>query len=728
MAQSKCPIPYRPDYQTDKVSDEFQKITCVLVNTEEKYRAFLRDWQESPHTLAGFDLETTSLNPERARLVGCSIAFDKYQGYYFPFGHRFGQNLPMGVFRHLQTVLESFDCVLYYNSKFDLVMQQAFGHDTSKIKDYDMMAVIWNWDTNLFMPSLKGSAKRILGWDLTTYEKLLGQSKVPNLSYYSPVDVVKYAVLDAVVPIHLFCEANNIFLPKYKRPVLLDNTLVRAIIEVERRAHPLDFAEITRMAEDVQHRVKTAERNIRYVLGDIDIESNQQITQALKALGVDSGKRTATGQIQLQKNDLAALKGTHPVIDAVLGYREGRNLDKKLKAFQTSYRPELGGCRLPYKTYRAPTGRLAGGEEGDRNTYFGKINVQAIDKSTPQMFFRTPADSLGAYPGVTILGHRYIPLHGEKDHWLLPDETPLPDGEKVVEGQAAKDNLRRLFICKPGHLFVHFDYNAQELRIPTNLSRDPIFVQAFQNGEDPHRKTAVMMWGEASYNALMRKRAKTLNFSVLYGISPWSLAQKMGGGVTPEEAKEYIRKWWGVYQGVNAWARDLEKYGMTYGYLKTALGRKRSVRGYFEQAIEMQALGRRMALEAKHTNNAKLLAEAKEMEKQGWSRKGFALRTCVNTVVQGTAGDLMRLVLIKVIQHIIPKYGEDRIQVLSSIHDEINLSISPECLEDAIRDTIEILHWTPPDWPIPMEVGMDIGTSWGEMFPHVLTDTGLVAE
>lgn len=722
-------VPYHPDYQGifKNPVETWKDFDCVLVNTMEQYKEFIRIWQNCPQRqYIGFDLETTSLNPESVTLVGCSVAFEKTRGFYFPFGHRFGINLPTTVFPHLIQVVKSFQTIYYWNAKFDMRMTRTFGFDLSQIPVVDVMSVIWNWDTNLFMPSLKDSERRILGWEREKYEQLTSRNAARNLSYMAPVEARTYATLDSISLLHLMDKAEP-FLTKHQRPISIDNHLLVAMLDIEERPHPLDKARIDTLLENIQTRVTNTERTTTLYLGKIDLESPDQIGKALIGIGVDSGKRTPTGKVQWRAEDLEVMHGKHPAVDAVLEYRQARTVEKVLKGLQASYRSDLGGCRFSYLLYRAPTGRLACKDE-ERIPYYGKINIQSVIKPAPRFYSVEPTSI--PREGSIVLENRFVPLNKQDKKFFYSTGEAVPEGIEIVEGKAEQDNLRRIFIPHPGHYFVHFDYHAQEMRIPANLSRDPAFCEAFIKGEDPHRNTAVMMWGESAYDRDKRGKAKILNFSVQYGISPWSLAEKLGGGITPEEAKSYISRWWSLYPTLNQWARSLEVQGRNQGCVHTFFGRKRSVRYYFELAESFKKESDAIALEASRlapsSQKQKLIAQAEALRKRSWSMKGFAHRTCVNTVVQGTGGDLIRIALYNLNHDLMPKYGMENVQILSTIHDEINLSVHPSCLIEVIKDTLEIMQRRPAKWPVPMGVGLELGWSWGELYPYHLVEDTLV--
>lgn len=162
-----------------------------------------------------------------------------------------------------------------------------------------------------------------------------------------------------------------------------------------------------------------------------------------------------------------------------------------------------------------------------------------------------------------------------------------------------------------------------------------------------------------------------------------------------DEAMEYMMKWWKIQNGLRRWRDRTEKQGEVYSFVKTAFGRIRRVGYWFQKKNETGG--------------------------QDFRALGFAKRTCVNTVVQGSAGDMMRIVLLVLDE--LSEYPDSDFQILSTVHDEVNFSVKKEILPEAVAFIKSIMQRKLlPDWKVDMEVDMEVGTSWGWMFPFRFED------
>lgn len=687
---------YKPVYDTGLKDDSYKNFQCILIDDEDKFNRLLTLWDKSDKTLVGFDTETNScLDPEKLKMVGCSIAFNKEYGFYLPFYHTVGQVLPLDCFTKLERILHEAGTVLYYNTRFDLRVQRKYGHDISKINDFDISLAVWNWDTNVKMPSLKKVAiKYLLGWDLESFEERFG--KIQNLAMYFPEEVVEYAVYDSISLLHLYEKCTPI-IKEAHLPISLDNMLTRTIMKIEDTPHPLDIDTAVALNEEIITSLQKLEQEIYDLIGyEFKISSHEQLARELLRLGLDT--KEYTDKKKTMKTGLRFLKRLekqHPVVSKIMEYKK---LSKLLNSFVSSlvesYREDLGGCRFAYHLTDAPTGRLASGND-EKNTYFGNLNIQAISKSSAVEYLAIPAHPQDPN---AILGYSFLPLTKlEKDgETVLCTKTGRVVGKDItgilVEGQEQRNNVRRVFIPHKNHWFVHFDYKAQELRIPANLAQDQYMIDTFLSGRDPHEQVAILMFGAENYNKDKRKIAKILNFSTLYGASKYTIAERLGCSV--DEAWEYMNTWWKIQSGLKRWKTHVENQGRQHGFVKTAFGRIRRV-GYWFNKLNDQG-------------NKDFRAE------------GFALRTCINTSVQGAAGDMMRKALVFLDKILLNEYPSSDIQILSSVHDEINFSIAKDRIAEVVPKIEKIMSDKLDTWPVNMEVDMEVGTSWGFMFPFKL--------
>lgn len=310
------------------------------------------------------------------------------------------------------------------------------------------------------------------------------------------------------------------------------------------------------------------------------------------------------------------------------------------------------------------TGRFAASGE-KKNDFFTSINIQSLPKAESKNFECWPSDEEDA-------------LYGWKFNlWLKKD---LDQGHKFVEGYDPDLSVRKSFHAPKDYVFFHLDYSGQEIRIAACLSGEKNWIQAFLDGDDIHKRTAILVWGAENYNRDMRKRAKFINFGSLYGGTKYTVARQIGCSV--EEADKFLSEWRRALPQLNGWLAHQIKEARKRGTIYTAFGRPRRLMEFYAQGTKKMT--------------------------------GFADRSAMNSPVQGTAADLMRLYLGKSLA-ILRKYG-DKLIFVSMIHDEANYYIHKDAAIEIIPQILEAATFIHPKWPIPIAVDFELGYSWGEMW------------
>lgn len=237
--------------------------------------------------------------------------------------------------------------------------------------------------------------------------------------------------------------------------------------------------------------------------------------------------------------------------------------------------------------------------------------------------------------------------------------------------------------------------STQELRIPAVMSGEPAWLNAFIHKDDVHASTAIAIWGEENYSRDKRQMAKVANFGLLYGGTKYTLADKLN--IPLDEAEEFYNKYRQSLPVLFAWSDQLAKMGRRHGTIKTYFGRPRRVRQY--------------------------------MTSSDYRERAFGARTCVNSTVQGTAADITKLAMIRCWQSVVnnPEYKED-CWFLSTIHDEINFAVRESRIYEILPLLLDAMALQIPGWPIRMEVGIEIGYNWGEIFPFNYENGSIVPD
>ena len=287
--------------------------------------------------------------------------------------------------------------------------------------------------------------------------------------------------------------------------------------------------------------------------------------------------------------------------------------------------------------------------------------------------------------GATRWSYRIYGWVFSEEPWLIPGVE-----EFVVEGFIQDQNIRSTFLPDDNHYWVSLDFNAEEIRIPALWSGEPAWVSAFSQNKDVHKSTAVAIWGEENYSKDKRKLAKGANFGLLYGMTAHNFSSRFN--MSPAEAQEFVDAFKSGLPTLFTWIGAIEKTGEKFGTVYTMFGRPRRVKSWFDTG--------------------------------DWSWVNFAKRTCVNTVVQGTGADILKIVMIRIFNkwYNNPKTGPmtKLIRFKSTIHDEINYQVykdkehNYEIFKKLVKGTMESMRVKLPEWPFPMEVGLSIGNRWGQ--------------
>lgn len=692
---------YVPVYDSGKSSDEHLGMERILVDSPESLRAMADDYAESGRKFVAFDTESAArdefagvrgvahaLSPEHAFLVGSSVCFRLGRAYYLPFGHRFGKNLPMSVFVDLQSMLLSAGVVFYWNAKHDLKMQRAFGHsEWEKINAFDVSSLVWNMDTNLGSPALKPSARAILGWDLPSYTTAKG--KAEDLSWVSPQEALTYAANDALATAHLAHACKD----QWKQMSLVlevDTAVLRPVMELEDTPHPIDIRFVEQLKQDIVPEVDRLRQLMKDLSGDPSYDpgkqaQNKATLDVLARLGVDTGARTSKGVMSLKDEFLKAAEDQHPFVPAMRSFRSLGSLQSKVVGNLCAwYRDDLKGERFQYNINHVNTGRFSSGN-GAKNPYYAGFGIQNIKKSKKVPYLVVPGDEMLGYDFLRLQERR------EGDETLLVLEDGRVAGRDVggvlAEGYDPKLNVRRAFYAGPGRFFVHADYASEELRIPANLSDDERMVQIFLTGGDMHTMTALQVFGSAD-DETRKKKAKPFNFGMLFGGTRVMFSRVLN--CSESEAQGYIDRWWATYPGLKRWAEAQKAHAKAHGFVCTAFGRRRQLSRYYEA-----------------------------------HRADIAERLALNSPVQGTAGDLMRVALVRFKKNLAPKYGPD-LKVHSMVHDEVNFGVEESALASAVADIGREMDIRLPGWRVPMEAEFEIGRDWGCMYKFELKDGALV--
>ncbi|MBI3597104.1 MAG: DNA polymerase I [Nitrospirae bacterium] len=400
----------------------------------------------------------------------------------------------------------------------------------------------------------------------------------------------------------------------------IEMPLVPVLAEMEEVGIKLDVDQLSALSMELETQLSVMVKRIQALAGTVfNLNSPKQLAEILfDRLGLKPIKKTKTGY-STNEEVLQQLALQHELPAEILNYRQLTKLKSTyIDALPRLVNPETQRLHTSLNQTVAATGRLSSSEPNLQN----------------------------------------IPVKGE---W----------GPRI----------RRAFIAEKGCRLLSADYNQVELRILAHLSEDPNLLSAFQRGEDIHTTTAVQIF-ELAPNQItseMRRTAKTVNFGIIYGISPYGLSTTLG--VSQSEAKQYIDRYLDLYSGVRRFIEKTIAEAKERGYVTTIFSRRRPIP---ELASDTPAV------------------------------RGLGERTAINTPIQGSAADLIKLAMIRIAKRL--KTEGRRSRMLLQIHDELIFEV-PEKESEAIKGLVRNEMEGVMPLAVPLKVDIGIGTNWNEAHP-----------
>jgi DNA polymerase-1 len=567
------------------------------------------------------DLETTSRQPVRAELVGLSISGEEGKAAYVPVGHVSGDQPPKDV------VLDAFRPLLEdagvekvgQNIKYDLVVLRGEGVDIRGIS-CDTMLASYLLDPSRRGHSLDDLSKLFLNHQMIPIKALIGtgKSSIP----FSETDIdqaAEYACEDADATFRVA----RILCPRVEEEGLgdlfrdVELPLIPILADMELAGVRVDTLYLKRLSDEFGDLIKKTRAEIYALAGEtFNINSPKQLGHILfDKLGLKPIKKTKTGP-STSLEVLERLAFEHDLPRKILDYRSVFKLKSTYAdALMELVNPRTGRIHTSYNQAVAATGRLSSSDPNLQN----------------------------------------IPV-------------------RTAEGR----KIRAAFIPDDGHLFVSADYSQIELRVMAHVSGDARLREAFSSGEDIHAITAASVFNvpPAHVTPEMRRKAKAINFGIMFGMGPFRLAGQIGVGM--EMARNYLADYFATYSGVKRFMDELPAKAAERGFVTTLLGRKRFLPDLNSSNKVAQQAARRMA---------------------------------INTTVQGSAADLIKLAMIRVSKALDREKVPAR--MILQVHDEIILEARAEAADGAaalLKTEMENVY----PLAVPLVVDTAMGKNWEE--------------
>jgi len=602
-----------------------------LVQTKAQLDAWLAEIREAG--MVGFDVETTSLNAMQAELVGLSFATKPGRACYIPVAHQTASDgdllsegqeaLPQLVLEEilpdLKSVLED-DSILKIgqNIKYDMLIMKKYGIAVGPVDD--TMLISYLLDGSLHRHGLDALSERHLGVTPISFKQAM--ENLPKGATFADVPLEKacdYAAEDADLTLRL----HQLLKPRlqelgmvalYER---IERPLIATLVTMEYNGVAINPKILQGLSRDFAVRMEALEKEIHAIAGrEFTIGSPKQLGEILfEDLGIAGGKKSKSGAYTTSATVLEKLAAEgHDIAQKVLQWRQVAKLRSTYtEALQKQIHPQTGRVHTSYAMTVTSTGRLSSTDPNLQN----------------------------------------IPIRSE-------------------EGR----HIRQAFVAKPGCTLLSADYSQIELRLLAHMAEIEPLQQAFREERDIHSMTAHQVLGMPldAVDDDARRKAKTINFGIIYGISAFGLAERLGIG--RKEAADYIDAYFEQYPGIRRYMERTKEQAREQGYVQTLFGRRCYTLGIQDKNPNMRQ---------------------------------FAERAAINAPLQGTAADIIK----KAMNRVCLSLNEAGLSqsLLLQVHDELVLEVPDERLDDVsnmVKRTMESVVAL----SVPLTVSVGQGPNW----------------
>ena len=570
--------------------------------------------------ILSLDTETTSTSAIDAELVGLSFSVAEHEAYYVAVPSN--QDEAQAMVNIFKPLYENEDIVkVGQNIKYDYMVLRRYGIDLQGPM-FDTMLAHY-----IVQPELRHNmdymAETLLNYKTIHIDELIGQKgkNQKSMRDLSPAEICDYAAEDADITLQL----RNVLEPQLKEVggerlfYDIEMPLVKVLADMELNGVCLDTESLTETRRVFTERMQAYERHAYELAGEeFNISSPKQVGDILfeKMKIVDKAKKTKTGQYVTSEEVLMQLKDRAPIVEDILNYRGMKKLlSTYVEALPKLINPCTGHIHTSFNQAVTATGRLSSSDPNLQN----------------------------------------IPVRDD-------------DGKEI----------RKCFIPEAGCRFFSADYSQIELRIMAHLSGDENMIEAFREGFDIHRATAAKIWKENIDDVTdeQRKKAKQANFGIIYGITTYGLAQRMG--IENGEARQLIDDYFRTFPKVQAYMEEAKEQARKKGYAETMFGRRRYL---------------------------------PDITSRNGTVRGFAERNAINAPIQGSEADIIKIAMIRIWRRF--KDENIRSKMILQVHDELNFSVYPDEVEQVGKIVIEEMQKA-CELNVPLVADAGWGDNWLE--------------
>ena len=570
--------------------------------------------------ILSLDTETTSTSAIDAELVGLSFSVAEHEAYYVVVPSN--QDEAQAMVNIFKPLYENEDIVkVGQNIKYDYMVLRRYGIDLQGPM-FDTMLAHY-----IVQPELRHNmdymAETLLNYKTIHIDELIGQKgkNQKSMRDLSPAEICDYAAEDADITLQL----RNVLEPQLEEVggerlfYDIEMPLIKVLADMELNGVCLDTESLTETRRVFTERMQAYERHAYELAGEeFNISSPKQVGDILfeKMKIVDKAKKTKTGQYVTSEEVLMQLKDRAPIVEDILNYRGMKKLlSTYVEALPKLINPRTGHIHTSFNQAVTATGRLSSSDPNLQN----------------------------------------IPVRDD-------------DGKEI----------RKCFIPEAGCRFFSADYSQIELRIMAHLSGDENMIEAFREGFDIHRATAAKIWKENIDDVTdeQRKKAKQANFGIIYGITTYGLAQRMG--IDNGEARQLIDDYFKTFPKVQAYMEAAKEQAREKGYAETMFGRRRYL---------------------------------PDITSRNGTVRGFAERNAINAPIQGSEADIIKIAMIRIWRRF--KDENIRSKMILQVHDELNFSVYPDEVEQVGKIVIEEMQKA-CELNVPLVADAGWGDNWLE--------------
>ena len=570
-----------------------------------------------------FDTETTSIDSLEAELVGVSFSFEANSGYYLPIAHQEKTAISRDeALRWLKQIIEaSQDKVIGQNLKYDL---QVLRNHQINIKRFyaDTMLMSYSINSTASRHNLDALAEYYLNIKTIKFEDVMGKgkNKLKNFSEVPIKEATNYAAEDADITLQLYRTFETKIDDKTTKMLQeIEYPMIFVLMEMEATGALIDIKHLNSLSNNFGSKLINLVQKIHKHSGVVfNVDSPKQLSEVLfDKMGIEAKglKKTSSGYYSTSESVLQKLADENEIIKDILEYRTLA----KLKSTYTDKLSEI--CDLSSRVHTSyhqavtSTGRLSSSDP----------NLQNI---------------------------------------------PIRTKDGIV--------IREAFIAPQGKKLLAIDYSQIELRLMAHYSNDEIMVKSFNNNEDIHKRTASEIFGVdiQDVDDDMRRKAKTINFGLLYGMSAFGLSNQLS--VTRAEADIFLESYFDRYSGVSAFMKNIVEDAKGKKYVETLHGRKI------------------------HVPN---------IESSNYLMRQASERAAINGPLQGSAADIIKIAMIKIAEWI--EGNDQEIKMILQVHDELIFEVPDSYGEENIEPIIKLMEQS-TEINVPLKAEYGFGSNWRE--------------